>query len=182
MCGYSWNEVDEGGCVAPNAQDVLRGPNTPSRGIPLDAIKNVRFGSFPNVYPESYHAAMKHASIVLTGAGWAMVQDLWGTAGGTTGAWKYAELQSTTVGNKWVWTSPYNVTRIKLYGRTFPAGGTFNCHHDAVADTLVNQNAGGTTMNVLLYDSGVLAAGVHSLTATVVTGCSLNELVCIVSR
>ena len=189
LCGhsqifsYSLNELDEGGGSLPNPQSVLRGVNTPSRGVIFDAIKNVMTGAFPSTYSDRYHCASIHTAIAKTGAGWAAVAGVCGPSGGTTGAWKYAEMQSTTVNNTFVWTAPYSVTRIRLYGRTFPTGGTFNCKHDAVANTLVSQlDAGGTTYGVLLYDSGVLAAAVHSLTVTVVTGASLCELECIVSR
>ena len=183
MFMYSINENDEGGGIFPSAQRLARGVNSGTMGPMLDAFKNVTTGVFPSTFDDHYHAASAHSAIVRTGGvNWTIQQDLPGASGGTTGAFQYSENRNSTVGNTWVWTSPNNVTRIKLYGGNGAAYGTFNCHVDSNADTLVTQTAGAETRNVLLFDSSALTAGVHSLTCTVVTGCFIDELVATVSR
>lgn len=176
------DEVDESGPFFPTDQLFWLGVNSPNWGLYLDAWLNVLYERYPAVYDDHYAFWAESATIGRTGTGWALVQSLTGPSGGATGAYQYSENVSTTVGDSFLWTSPYNVTRIQFVGRKYPAGGTFNMHHDAVGDTLVDQSAGGTSYEQVLYDTGVLTAGVHTLSGTVVTGCSASRIIATVSR
>lgn len=174
---YNMDELDEGGDYFPTAQSRVRGVNTPSLGNYLDARHNVLNYRYPTTFDDHVHFATAGSWMVRsTPANWTLVQSLTGASGGNTGAWEYSENSNTTAADTWTYTSPYPVTRLVLLGRLFPGGGTFNCHHDAVANVLVNQANGVTLYQQVLYDSGVLAPGIHSLTGTIVTGCSGAEI------
>lgn len=179
---YSLNELDEGGGSLPSPQEIIRGVNTPSRGLILDAFKNVIGGSFPATYDDHYHPGSVGTYFVRTGAGWAITQGLAGASGGTTAAYRYSELRSSTATNTWTFTSSANCVGLKLKGGKGVAYGSFDVQLDGGAATTINQNAGSESRNQLLYDSGVLIKGVHTLKVTVTTGCFTDEVIESVSR
>lgn len=166
---YAITEWGEGGQFFPSPQGVLRGVNVPSRGVTLDAIKNVCGRSKPSVYTDYYHAQSFSADVGGSfPAGWAIVQDL-SDGGGTSGAYQYAELQNSTTTNARTWT--VRGTRVRVYGGLGAGLGTIRFVFDGGANVDVNQNDGGARrFNQLLFDSGVVSNASHTLAISRVSG------------
>jgi hypothetical protein len=147
----------------------------------FDAIKNVRAGSFPSTYDDHYPADCLHANLSAMPAGWAAVQDLWGT-GGVNGAFKYTELQNSTTTN--ARTMTVTGTRIRVYGGKRVGLGTIRFILDGGANNDVNQGSlVGSGYNQLLYDSGTISNASHALSVNRVSGTvAYDEWVVTVSR
>ncbi len=166
---YNYKDLDEGGPFFPPAPSILRGVNSPSRGMYLAALKHVRTGSFPSTYNDYYHSQTKHADFNATPAGWAVVESLYGASGGTSGAYMGREMQNSTTTNKRTMT--VTGVRMRVYGGMRVGLGTIRFILDGGANNDVNQGVlVGTGYNQLLYDSGTISNASHTLSVERVSG------------
>lgn len=175
---YSVGEWDEGGDWPPTLQSVVRGVNTPSYGPYVDGFVCVLNESVPATYQDHYHARSLHADLSAVPAGWALVQNLWDSVpGSATGALEYSELQNSTTTN--ARTLTFVGTRAQVYGGMRPGLGTMRFVVNGGANNDVNQGVlVGTGFNQLIFDTGVLALGTHTLSAARVSGtCGYDEWV-----
>jgi hypothetical protein len=174
---YSASEIDEGFVFFPSEQTLLVGVNSPTRGIFLDAHKNVLFNTPPSSWFDAYTAWTFNAEVGGSlPAGWTMVQDLWGSAGGLTGAYQYTELQNSTTTNPRTWT--VTTTRFLVYGGLGAGLGHLGFTLDVDPQVDVNQDDGGARRyGQLLYDSGVLPLGPHTLAIARISGLSVFDRV-----
>lgn len=182
---YSISELDEGGPFFPTAQTIIRGApfgSNPSYGPFLDALINVRNGTFPSTYTDCYHAASVHANLSALPAGWAEVASLTGPSGGTTGAYQYHALQNSTTTN--ARTMTVTGVRIRVYGGARVGLGTIRFVLDGGANNDVNQATPvGSGYNQLLFDSGTISNTSHTLSVARVSGlCEYDEWKVDISR
>lgn len=173
---YAAAELAEGGPFFPTRQSSLRGPNTPSRGVWLDALYNVSRGIRLKQYTDHYTADSLHADITRPSGTWTLTTSLHNGGGSNIGAYEFKEQRTSSAGGQWKIAPALACTRIRIYGPTGAAFGGFNAQVDAGGQTPVSQTAGSTTFNVLLFDSGPLTKGLHSVTITQTSGTiSLDE-------
>jgi len=157
-------EPDESGDILPTEQSIVRSPNA---GLSpwLAALINVKTDNLPPVYENHYHPNWLNSHIATVGAGWSLQQ------GSTVyGAFEYAESRTSTAANSKTFTSGANCTRLMLKGRKGAGVGTGSLVLDGGAPQIITQTDATTQLNVLLFDSGPLAAGVHTLAYTRNTG------------
>jgi hypothetical protein len=168
---YSACEIDEAMVFFPSEQTLAESVNSPARGIFLDAMANVRNRTFPSTYTDAYMAWTFHADVGASlPAGWAIVQDLAGTAGGLTGSDQYAVIRNTTTTDPRTWTTV--TTRYRVYGTLGPGLGHIGFSLDGAGAVDVNQDDGGPTTRYsqLLYDSGPIANTSHTLAIARISG------------
>jgi hypothetical protein len=166
--GHSGGEWGENGTFFPSTQTAGQGPNNPSRGPIVDAIQNVRFGTFPVSFWEYLHGDSKHVELDggAPDASWTIAAPI------TTGAWEFSEFSNSTVAKTRTWlpgsVSGYLYDRLRIYGPVGPTFGSFSVVLNGGAPVVVNQNAVSTLRHQLLYDSGDLTpATTHSLVMTI---------------
>lgn len=174
---YNFDEIDESGEMFASAQSLTRSVNSPPRGPYLDAAKNVRNKTFPSTPVDEYEAWSFHADVGASlPAGWAIVQNLTGPSGGTTGAREYSELQNSTTTNARTWT--FKGTRAVALGGLGAGLGTTRFIVDGGANNDVNQDDGGARRyHQPIFDTGVLANGTHTLSVARVAGLSAFDAV-----
>jgi hypothetical protein len=153
-------EPDESGDVLATPQSIVRSPNA-GMSPWLAAIANVKQGTLPATYTNHYHPNWLHARISTVGAGWALVQ------GSTVyGAFEYAESRNSTAGNSKTFTSSNRCIGLRLRARKSPGVGSFTLVFDGGAPIVIVETDAVTTLNALVFDSGVVAVGVHTMTFT----------------
>lgn len=157
---HAAEEPDEEGDVAPTEQNIEFSPTT-GQSLYLAALKRNREGSPPSVYYNQYHPFWLNARIATSGAGWSLVQSLFNAGGGSALEW--SEARTSGAGQSKTFTSQANCTRLILRGSLAPALGSGLATLDAGAPVAVVQTAVGTSRGQTLFDSGPLAAGVHTL-------------------
>jgi hypothetical protein len=180
---YAAFEEAEGGVFLPTYQNIVRGVNSPMRGPALDALRNVKRQNLPSTYEDHYHANSLNVAFTRTGT-WTTTENInnGGGIGAQTAPFEF-KLHRTSVAATLSFTPLESCTQIRIYGTLGPGLGTFNAQTDGGGATLVNQSAISTTYNQLLYDTGVLAPGSHTVLLTRVSGTvELDEVVDNVSR
>ena len=167
---YGPQEIAEGGDFYPTLQNIAHGCNNPSRGVWLDALYNVVRNLRPERYKDWYHFASKSSAFTRTGASWTISSNLNRGGGLNPAPWQFRLEQGSTIGDKIVFTPKTDCEQIDIYATTGPTFGTMNVHTDAGADTLVSLFSLTVVDNVLVYSTGALTPGVHSVTSTIVSG------------
>lgn len=165
---YSGGEWAEGGDFFFTRQTVNLGVNTPTRGINLDAYHNVVNGTYPPAYWDWYHAGSKNSQIVRTGT-WTLTIGIANGGGSNPAPFDFSEIRASAAAT--LTFSPNFVRdQIQLFASKGPTYGTFNLQLDGGAPSLIVLTDAVTSYNNLVYDSGPLAPGTHTLTLTWVSG------------
>lgn len=167
--GYAAMEHGEGGCFFPY-RDMKFAANTPTRGVWLEAVKNVKRAFRPSEYDDVIHADSKNAAVTRPSGTWTIVNNINNGGGGAPAPYLFREHRSSSAGARWKVAPPMPVTRIVLYGPKGAAYGGFNATTDGGAPTAVVQTDASTTYDNVLYDTGVLALALHNIEITQTAG------------
>lgn len=146
---HSWNEyAEDGQCIEPTTQEGTRR---------LDGVKWARN---PATLPSAYTYSMSPEGALFTKVGsWTMTRLL------ATTAHDNRAMTSGTLNDTLSFTHIVT-TAFALYGDTALAGGTFNVQVDGGAATPVS-TVGSAAHHQLLWSSGALAEGTHTVLVTI---------------
>lgn len=169
LYGYAGMEHGEGGCFFPY-RDMKFAANTPTRGVWLEAVKNVKRAYRPATYRDQIHADSKNAAVTRPSGTWTIVNNINNGGAGAPAPYLFREHRSSSAGGRWKVSPPMPVTQINVYGPKGAAYGEFNATTDGGVATPVVQTAVATTYDNLLYTTGVLPLGLHNVELTQTLG------------